>query len=345
MLHSLLRLSRRQLRTCSCKHQISFSTSASALAQDNTHESHSNNDVDSETTPTTNQTNQLLSAALLHVPDLGWSEETLNAAARDINLSLSEISLLVPHGPIDLVHHFIRQSNESLSTDPSVLKYLQDNKEPNKDPNQDTNNDISHDTTLDTTLDTEQEAANREVQKLLKTKNVQSVAERLNIVSKARLEMIVPYLEHGHWLNAMALSALPQNAESTSRLALETIDQIWYVAGDRSMDYKWYTRRAGLVPGYCATELYLLSDESKNYNESWEFLDWHVNSVFSEVAFQANEGDGNQQQAASMMDTMSVAGKGAVSFASALASIGGDIMRETSSLVGDKLQERKERKY
>ena len=43
-----------------------------------------------------------------------------------------------------------------------------------------------------------------------------------------------------------------------------------------------------------------------------------------------------------MMDTMSVAGtcKGAVSFASALASIGGEIMRETSSLVGDKVQER-----
>ena len=339
MLHSLLQLSRRQLRTCTCK-QISFTTTAS----DNTHSSHSNNDADSDATPTTNQ---LLNAALLHVPDLGWSEETLNAAARDINLSLSEISLLVPHGPIDLVHHFIRQSNESLSTDPSVLKYLQDNKEPNtdKDPHQDINTNNNSDTNQNTTLDTEQEEANREVQKLLKTKNVQSVAERLNIVSKARLEMIVPYLEHGHWLNAMALSALPQNAESTSRLALETIDQIWYVAGDRSMDYKWYTRRAGLVPGYCATELYLLSDESKNYNESWEFLDWHVNSVFSGVAFQANEGDGNQQQAASMMDTMSVAGKGAVSFASALASIGGDIMRETSSLVGDKVQERKERKY
>ena len=100
----------------------------------------------SDATPTTNQTKQLLSAALLHVPDLGWSEETLNAGARDINLSLSEISCLAPHGPIDLVHHFIRQSKESLSTDPSVLKYLQDNKEPNtdKDPPQDTNNDSGY---------------------------------------------------------------------------------------------------------------------------------------------------------------------------------------------------------
>ena len=219
MLHSLVRLSRRKLRTCTCKHPNSFTTSAS----DNTHVSHSNNDADADTTPTTNQTNQLLSAALLHVPDLGWSEETLNAGALDINLSTSEISCLVPHGPIELVHHFIRQSNASLSTDPSVLKYLQDNNEPNTDkaPNQDndsnTNSDTNNDTNYDITLDTEQEEANREVQKLLKTKNVQSVAERLNIVSKARLEMIVPYLEHGHWLNAMALSALPQNAESTSR--------------------------------------------------------------------------------------------------------------------------------
>ena len=278
----------------------------------------------------------LLESALHHVPDLGWSHETLNAAARDLHISEADVPVLVPGGPVSLVHHFVRKSNRSLSSHPLVVQ------------------------------EEEEE---------------QSVSERLALVSRARLEMVVPYLDHGHWLNAMALSALPENAEETSRLALETVDEIWYVAGDRSVDYKWYTRRAGFVPVYCATELFLLTDDSTSKEETWNFLKRNVDMVFGDVNFvsaagaagaagaaagsqsgggghwqgggrveqdSVASGGGSSSVNATMMDTMGVATRGAVSLVSSLASIGSEILKESGGSVMEKMNveggRRKERR-
>ena len=222
----------------------------------------------------------LLNASLRHVPDLGWSEETLNAGARDLNISSQEVSLLVPEGPIGLVHHFVRKSNQDLSSHPLLAERLHSHK---KDNESNTGNEGNK-------SNESNESNEGKGGQTTDDQPIQSAAERLSIVSRTRLEMVVPYLEHGHWLNAMALSGLPENAEATSRLALETMDEIWCVAGDCSVDYKWYTRRAGFLPVYCATELYLLSDESNQYEETWGFLNSHVDSFFGGAAFQLNGG-------------------------------------------------------
>ena len=272
----------------------------------------------------------LLNASLRHVPDLGWSEETLNAGARDLNISSQEVSLLVPEGPIGLVHHFVRKSNQDLSSHPLLAERLHSHKKDNESNtgNEGNKSNESNESKGGQTTDDQP---------------IQSAAERLSIVSRTRLEMVVPYLEHGHWLNAMALSGLPENAEATSRLALETMDEIWCVAGDCSVDYKWYTRRAGFLPVYCATELYLLSDESNQYEETWGFLNSHVDSFFGGAAFQLNGGAGggggggggggageeynvygptaDTSTNATMLDTMSVACKGAYSVGSAFGSM------------------------
>ena len=51
---------------------------------------------------------------------------------------------------------------------------------------------------------------------------------------ETRLRMIVPYIDT--WPQAMAIQALPQNAvESWTNLA-NLVDEIWYYAGDRSVD-------------------------------------------------------------------------------------------------------------
>jgi len=278
---------------------------------------HSENDATH--TDTSQDQAPLLDAALHHVFDLGWSDETLQAGARDINISAADVPLLVPQGPVTLVHHLIRKNNAALSSHPTVQEHLHKQKS-------------SRDHDYGESDGEEATAA-------------ESVAERLSIVSRARLEMLVPYLQHGHWLNAMALGALPQNSEATARLALETVDEIWYVAGDRSVDYKWYTRRGSFVPGYCATELYLLSDESENYDETWTFLDWHVTTLFGNVDIPFN-GDGGATSSqhhhhATMLDTMSVATKGAVSLGAALASIGSAIIKESGSAVAEKMEEKK----
>jgi rpsU-divergently transcribed protein len=242
----------------------------------------------------------------------------LNAGGRDLEISSDQVSLLVPEGPIGLVYHFIKQSNLSLSSHPIVREQLQMNEEDTRNSSSSSISEIK----------------------------IQTLPEKLEIVSRARLEMILPYVEQGHWLNAMALSALPEHAEATTRLALETVDEIWHVAGDRSVDYNWYIRRAGFMPGYYATELYLLSDESNEYEETWKFLNWHVHSLFGTSDTNSNSSSSSSSNSdktadeamhATMLDTLEVASKGAFSFASSLASMSSDMLKETSTHI----QERK----
>lgn len=51
----------------------------------------------------------------------------------------------------------------------------------------------------------------------------------------------------------MALGALPQNALSTAQHLGVMADEIWYLAGDRSTDLQWYSRRGLLIGLYTAT--------------------------------------------------------------------------------------------
>ena len=59
----------------------------------------------------------------------------------------------------------------------------------------------------------------------------------------------------------------------------ELVDDIWYAAGDKSTDYNWYTKRALLAAVYSATELYMLTDYSPGYADTWEALDRRLQDV------------------------------------------------------------------
>ena len=49
--------------------------------------------------------------------------------------------------------------------------------------------------------------------------------------------------------------------------------QVWYKAGDKSTDYNHYTKRILFNTVYASTELFMLTDKSKDFNATWEFLD------------------------------------------------------------------------
>lgn len=70
---------------------------------------------------------RLLTAALAHVEELGWSRRLLAAAARDAGLTLAEAELLLPEGPRDLAALLARRDDAAAlaalaSTDPATLK-------------------------------------------------------------------------------------------------------------------------------------------------------------------------------------------------------------------------------
>lgn len=61
-------------------------------------------------------------------------------------------------------------------------------------------------------------------------------------------------------------------APSIAELA-RLADEIWYLAGDQSVDGSWYTKRAALSAIYSATEVFMTQDTSKNFADTERFLD------------------------------------------------------------------------
>jgi ubiquinone biosynthesis protein COQ9 len=47
--------------------------------------------------------------------------------------------------------------------------------------------------------------------------------------------------------------ALPENVGSSVRELARLADEMWYLAGDRSVDFSWYTKRATLSTVYAST--------------------------------------------------------------------------------------------
>ena len=95
--------------------------------------------------------------------------------------------------------------------------------------------------------------------------------DKIRVGIKRRLQEMTPYLDK--WPQGMALGLKPQNLTTTMSQLYNISDEIWYLAGDRSTDINWYTKRHLLTKVYCLTELYMIQDKSQGFSDTWEFLD------------------------------------------------------------------------
>jgi ubiquinone biosynthesis protein COQ9 len=105
------------------------------------------------------------------------------------------------------------------------------------------------------------------------------MTDRIKYVTRKRLEAVTPYA--GTWPEAMALGALPQNITHTVDCVTNTVDSLWKVCGDDSRDGSWYTKRGLLTGIYVSTELYMLTDTSLAYEDTWNYLDRQVDNIVS----------------------------------------------------------------
>lgn len=76
-------------------------------------------------------------------------------------------------------------------------------------------------------------------------------------------------------------SYAPTSLAELARLA----DEIWYLAGDESVDSSWYTKRASLSAIYSATEVFMTQDASKDFVETEQFLDSRLGDVMKVGGF------------------------------------------------------------
>jgi len=66
---------------------------------------------------------------------------------------------------------------------------------------------------------------------------------------------------------------LPQNISHATRMLFRTADHIWYLVGDRSTDFNFYTKRISLAAIYGSAILFWLNDHSENHIETAAFID------------------------------------------------------------------------
>jgi ubiquinone biosynthesis protein COQ9 len=172
----------------------------------------------------------ILSSALAHVPQHGFTQEALRLGAKDagyLDISMN----LFPKGPFDLVqYHLVTQR-------------------------------------LD--LKNRVQFADEKL----------SVGRKVRSLILARLRANVDTRVVGHWQSALALMSLAENVPPSFRELARLSDEIWFLAGDTSVDTSWYTKRASLAGVYAATEVYQTTDASTEGRDTEAFLDRRLEEV------------------------------------------------------------------
>ena len=75
------------------------------------------------------------------------------------------------------------------------------------------------------------------------------------------------------------MQARPTEALHSLSAYGQLADTIWRAAGDTSTDFNWYTKRALVVGVYIATELFMLTDRSEGWGETWASLERRVDDA------------------------------------------------------------------
>ncbi|GAU33205.1 hypothetical protein TSUD_206640 [Trifolium subterraneum] len=95
---------------------------------------------------------------------------------------------------------------------------------------------------------------------------------------RLRLEMQAPYIST--WPQALSIQAQPANVPTSFKQRAMLVDEISHAAGDNASDIDWYAKRTVLGGIYSTTEIYMLTDGSAGFRDTWAFLDARVKDAF-----------------------------------------------------------------
>ncbi|XP_021750114.1 ubiquinone biosynthesis protein COQ9-B, mitochondrial-like [Chenopodium quinoa] len=103
-------------------------------------------------------------------------------------------------------------------------------------------------------------------------------SQRISKLVRIRLEMQAPYISK--WAQALSIQALPTNVPTSFKQRAALIDEIWHAAGDDTSDFDWFVKRTVLGGIYSTTEVYMLTDKTPDFRDTWAFLDARVRDAF-----------------------------------------------------------------
>ncbi|CAN6703585.1 unnamed protein product [Malus baccata var. baccata] len=103
-------------------------------------------------------------------------------------------------------------------------------------------------------------------------------SDRITKLIRIRLEMQAPYISK--WPQALSIQAQPVNVPTSFKQRAMLVDEIWHGAGDDTADFQWYVKRTVLGGIYSTTEIYMLTDNSPDFRDTWAFLADRVKDGF-----------------------------------------------------------------
>lgn len=100
---------------------------------------------------------------------------------------------------------------------------------------------------------------------------------------------------------ALSVASRPGNLPHSLQLLASLVDDVWHAAGASATDSSWYSQRVLLAGVYTCTELYMLTDCSPGFQETWQVRRWQdaadalvdTGSVGMPVSVREQCGDGN----------------------------------------------------
>jgi ubiquinone biosynthesis protein COQ9 len=113
--------------------------------------------------------------------------------------------------------------------------------------------------------------------RLMEADMAEANTEGLRLHERVRLAILIRLERWGHEREAirrgLILLALPGNVALSAKASYATVDAIWRAAGDTSVDFSFYTKRAELAAIFGATLLVWLDDTSDDMEITKGFLD------------------------------------------------------------------------
>lgn len=183
----------------------------------------------------------ILTSALQHVPTSGFTLQSLTLGAKE-NGYLDISTNLFPKGPYDLVQFYLITQRLALK---DRIQF--------HDPVGGRGGGVQH-------------------QKL-------GVGQKVRSLILARLQANVDAGIVPQWTHALGLMSLAENIPASVKELGLLSDEMWFLAGDTSVDSSWYTKRASLSAVYAATEVFQTRDQSTEFRDTEEFLDRRLEEV------------------------------------------------------------------
>ncbi|XP_076890599.1 uncharacterized protein LOC143541744 [Bidens hawaiensis] len=103
-------------------------------------------------------------------------------------------------------------------------------------------------------------------------------SERIAKLIKLRLQMQAPYISK--WPQALSIQAQPSNVSTSFKQRAMLVCEFCHASNDEGSGVDWYLKRTVIGGVYSSTEIYMLTDNSTDFNDTWVFLNERVRDAF-----------------------------------------------------------------